>query len=230
MSRVYAMWAILLTEYWLTSMALLPCSDWVDRDNQALPGHVWGPVLWGCRAGVYVGDQLPNPWLEAGSVGHGDADGPGCCLHMVCMGHDVQQWRQGSHVMMIEGALEYESYIIYQWAICLHILFNFIKQFKIVNLLQSTFMVICFTTFLVQQIFGFKWSLGTFIYFTCKDLSLREIIQQIHSLLRSFPANARAFISGTQALTGNHHCVTSLGARYRLTGHVLTGISTRYSH
>ena len=94
-SKVYAMWAYCRPNIVPKSMALLPGSDWVDRDNQALDGRVWGPVLWGCRAGVYVGDQLPNPWLEAGSVGHGDADGPGCCLHMVCMGHDVQQWETG---------------------------------------------------------------------------------------------------------------------------------------
>ena len=35
-----------------------------------------------------------------------------------------------------------------------------------------------------------------------------------------YPANAR-IMSGTQALTGNHHCVTFLSARYRLTIHIL---------
>ena len=149
MSRVYATWAILLTEYWLTSMALLPCSDWVDRDNQALPGHVWGPVLWGCRAGVYVGDQLPNPWLEAGSVGHGDADGPGCCLHMVCMGHDVQQWETGvTRDDDSGGPWEGEgpkkgpgAKIVYYFVYGLFppIILNSIKQLNIVKFLFSFF-------------------------------------------------------------------------------------------
>ena len=75
-------------------MAHLPSSYRVDRDNQALHGLVWEPVLLGFGAGVSGSAHLLHPGLEAGSVGHGGADGPGCCLHMVCMGQ-LQQWETG---------------------------------------------------------------------------------------------------------------------------------------